>query len=60
MEDHPELSDALPCTPDQDFGRGRYLVQALADAWGRYPVNGHSCGPVWKVLWFELSDGVRE
>ncbi|KUO02051.1 ATP-binding protein [Streptomyces caeruleatus] len=56
MDNHPELPDPLPCTPDQDFGRGLYLVQALADAWGRYPVIDRSPTPGWKVVWFELSD----
>lgn len=60
MDNHPDLPDPLPCTPDQDFGRGLYLVATLADAWGRYPVFGHSCAPGWKVVWFELSDAVRK
>ncbi|MPY63220.1 ATP-binding protein [Streptomyces spongiae] len=55
MDNHPELPDPLPCTTDQDFGRGLYLVEALADAWGRYPLTVHSCTPGWKVVWFELS-----
>ncbi|MGC9535596.1 ATP-binding protein [Streptomyces sp. UG1] len=62
MDNHPGLPDPLPCTPDQDFGRGLYLVEALADAWGRYPAIGHSHapGPGWRVVWFELSDAVRK
>ncbi|MEW2398516.1 ATP-binding protein [Streptomyces sp. NPDC046862] len=57
MDDHPELPDPLPCTTDQDFGRGLYLVEVLADAWGRYPVAIHSRTPGWKVVRFELSAG---
>ncbi|MER6089445.1 ATP-binding protein [Streptomyces bluensis] len=55
MDNHPELPDPLPCTTDQDFGRGLYLVETLADAWGRYPLTTHSRTPGWKVVWFELS-----
>jgi hypothetical protein len=44
-------------TTDQDFGRGLYLLEALADAWGRYPVAGQSRMLGWKVVWFELSTG---
>jgi Histidine kinase-like ATPase domain len=59
MDNHPDLPDPLPRTPDQAFGRGLYLVETLADAWGRYPVISHSRAPGWKVVWFELS-AVRE
>ncbi|MEV6591949.1 ATP-binding protein [Streptomyces acidicola] len=55
MDNHPELPDPLPCTTDQDFGRGLYLVETLADAWGRYPLTTHPRTPGWKVVWFELS-----
>lgn len=63
MDNHPELPDPLPCTTDQDFGPGLYLVESPADAWGRYPVVpaiSHSRAPGWKVVWFELSDSVRK
>jgi anti-sigma regulatory factor (Ser/Thr protein kinase) len=42
----------LPYVPVQDdstHGRGLFLVQALADAWG---VQGHGVG---KTVWFEVS-----
>ncbi|WP_033323652.1 ATP-binding protein [Streptomyces yerevanensis] len=55
MDDHPELPAPLPCTPDEDFGRGLYLVEALADCWGRYPLPNRSRTPGWKVVWFELA-----
>lgn len=56
MDNHPELPDPLPCTDDQDFGRGLFLVEAMADAWGKYPVRGPSpLSDGWKVVWFELS-----
>ncbi|GAB2984167.1 ATP-binding protein [Streptomyces pseudoechinosporeus] len=55
MDDHPELPGPLPCTPDEDFGRGLYLVDALADSWGRYPITDRSRTPGWKVVWFELA-----
>lgn len=55
MDDHPELPTPLPCTPDEDFGRGLYLVEALADSWGRYPLPNRSRTPGWKVVWFELA-----
>ncbi|WP_338145873.1 ATP-binding protein [Streptomyces scabichelini] len=55
MDDHPELPVPLRRTPDEDFGRGLYLVEALADSWGRYPLTGRSRTPGWKVVWFELA-----
>ncbi|GGL07213.1 ATP-binding protein [Streptomyces flaveus] len=55
MDDHPELPAPLSCTPDEDFGRGLYLVEALADSWGRYPLPNRSRTPGWKVVWFELA-----
>ncbi|PSM43859.1 ATP-binding protein [Streptomyces dioscori] len=54
MDNHPELPDPLPCTTGQDFGRGLFLVDALADAWGRYPLAARSRATGWKVVWFEL------
>ncbi|GGZ56016.1 ATP-binding protein [Streptomyces bluensis] len=54
MDNRPELPDPLPCTTDQDFGRGLCLVDTLADAWGRYPLTAPSRTPSWKVVWFEL------
>ncbi|MER6131188.1 ATP-binding protein [Streptomyces sp. NPDC001815] len=55
MDNHPELPDPLPCTPDQDFGRGLFLIDALADTWGRYPLPAGSRTAGWKVVWFELA-----
>ncbi|MFD7710623.1 ATP-binding protein [Streptomyces sp. NPDC059785] len=56
MDNHPELPDPLPCTTDQDFGRGLFLVEALADRWGRYPLACQaSAAAGWKVVWFELA-----
>ncbi|BBC33297.1 hypothetical protein SGFS_045910 [Streptomyces graminofaciens] len=55
MDNHPELPEPVSTTPDQGFGRGLFLVEALSDAWGRYPVTSHSRTPSWKVVWFELS-----
>ncbi|MFF1357687.1 ATP-binding protein [Streptomyces sp. NPDC058297] len=49
MDNDPELPNPLPCTTDEAFGRGLFLVQALAADWGRYPVTDR------KVVWFELS-----
>ncbi|WP_328496222.1 ATP-binding protein [Streptomyces sp. NBC_00414] len=57
MDNHPELPDPLPCTPDQGFGRGLFLVDALADTWGRYPLTTRSRTVGWKVVWFELVAG---
>ncbi|GGY90946.1 ATP-binding protein [Streptomyces poonensis] len=54
LDNHPDLPDPLPCTTDEAFGRGLYLVETLADAWGRYPVTSHFRMPGWKVVWFEL------
>jgi anti-sigma regulatory factor (Ser/Thr protein kinase) len=54
MDNHPELPDPLPCSPDQDFGRGLFLVETLADRWGRYPLPARSRMTGWKVVWFEL------
>ncbi|MFJ2257725.1 ATP-binding protein [Streptomyces sp. NPDC087844] len=59
MDNHPELPGPLPCTPDQDFGRGLFLVEALADTWGRYHLPARSRTAGWKVVWFELA-AVRE
>jgi anti-sigma regulatory factor (Ser/Thr protein kinase) len=59
MDNHPELPDPLPCTLDQDFGRGLFLVEALADTWGRYPLIALPGKTSWKVVWFELA-AVRE
>ena len=58
-DNHPELPDALPCTPDEDFGRGLFLVTALADTWGRHPLPARSGAVGGKVVWFELA-AVRE
>ncbi|GGZ51891.1 ATP-binding protein [Streptomyces bluensis] len=55
MDNHPELPSAVPSTSDQDFGRGLFLVDVLADTWGRYPLVPNSRTPGWKVVWFELS-----
>ncbi|MGC5563173.1 ATP-binding protein [Streptomyces sp. FR-108] len=55
MDNHPELPDPLPCTADQDFGRGLFLIDALADTWGRYPLTARSRTTGWKVVWFELA-----
>ncbi|WP_327431325.1 ATP-binding protein [Streptomyces sp. NBC_01236] len=55
MDNHPELPDPLPRTPDEDFGRGLFLVDALADTWGRYPLLAHPRTAGWKVVWFELA-----
>ncbi|WP_200304286.1 ATP-binding protein [Streptomyces adelaidensis] len=55
LDNHPELPNPLPPTSDQDFGRGLYLVETLADVWGRYPVLGDFRKRGWKVVWFELS-----
>ncbi|MFF6993488.1 ATP-binding protein [Streptomyces sp. NPDC008313] len=55
MDNHPELPDPLPCTPDQTFGRGLFLLEALSDTWGRYPLADRSRKVGWKVVWFELS-----
>ncbi|UUU31205.1 ATP-binding protein [Streptomyces sp. CA-210063] len=55
MDNHPELPNPLPSTTDQEFGRGLFLVDALADVWGRYPVTGDFRRRGWKVVWFELS-----
>ncbi|WP_255306370.1 ATP-binding protein [Streptomyces sp. Wb2n-11] len=43
---HPQLH--VPIADDGTHGRGLFLVQALADAWG---VRAHGVG---KVVWFEL------
>ncbi|MFS8197273.1 hypothetical protein ACLVWQ_01170 [Streptomyces sp. CWNU-52B] len=43
----------------QDLGRGLFLVEALADDWGRYPVTARSRTAGWKVAWFEPA-AVRE
>ncbi|MGW0710826.1 ATP-binding protein [Streptomyces sp. NPDC002643] len=57
LDNHPELPDPLPTTPDQNFGRGLYLVESLADLWGRYRVTGDWRKRGWKVVWFQLSTG---
>ena len=49
LDNHPELPTPLRTTPNEDFGRGLFLVQALATAWGRYPLTDS------KVVWFELA-----
>ncbi|MFE5029722.1 ATP-binding protein [Streptomyces sp. NPDC056656] len=49
MDNDPDLPDPLPCATEESFGRGLFLVQALAADWGRYPVTGR------KVVRFELS-----
>ncbi|MGW0548803.1 ATP-binding protein [Streptomyces altiplanensis] len=46
---HPQLH--VPIADDGTHGRGLFLVQALADAWG---VRVHGVG---KVVWFELDLG---
>lgn len=55
LDNHPELPGPLASTPDQEFGRGLFLVETLADLWGRYPVTGDFRKRGWKVVWFELS-----
>ncbi|MEU6663538.1 ATP-binding protein [Streptomyces sp. NPDC046821] len=49
MDNHPELPDPLPCTMDEPFGRGLFLVEAMATTWGRYSMADS------KVVWFELN-----
>lgn len=55
LDNHPDLPSPLPSTTDHEFGRGLFLVDALADVWGRYPVTGDFRKRGWKVVWFELS-----
>jgi anti-sigma regulatory factor (Ser/Thr protein kinase) len=55
LDNHPELPNPVSSTPDQEFGRGLFLVETLADVWGRYPVIGDFRKRGWKVVWFELS-----
>jgi anti-sigma regulatory factor (Ser/Thr protein kinase) len=52
VRDHLErLPEPLFADPDEStHGRGLFLVQALADAWG-VRMQGHGTG---KVVWFEL------
>ncbi len=32
-----------------------FLIEALADTWGRYPLTARSRTTGWKVVWFELT-----
>ncbi|MFF2507439.1 ATP-binding protein [Streptomyces sp. NPDC058067] len=48
MDNDPELPNPLPCTTDDPFGRGLFLVEAMATRWGRYRLTDS------KVVWFEL------
>ncbi|MFE0492036.1 ATP-binding protein [Streptomyces jietaisiensis] len=41
--------------PDSETGRGLYLVQRYADAWGGWPLGGDLLGRgAGKLLWFEV------
>ncbi|MCQ4211502.1 ATP-binding protein [Streptomyces longispororuber] len=44
----------VPNADDGTHGRGLFLVQSLADAWGVMALGGSGSG---KVVWFELDGG---
>ncbi|MGC8920637.1 ATP-binding protein [Streptomyces sp. PG2] len=47
--------------PDSETGRGLYLVQQYADAWGGWPLGGDLLGRgAGKLLWFEVGRRAKE
>ncbi len=54
-DDNPDPPLLQAPTPDLDAGRGLAIVEALADDWGYWPIEGNG-----KVVWFELGLEVDE
>ncbi|MEW9518270.1 ATP-binding protein [Streptomyces tubercidicus] len=49
VDTHPQLPSPAPCDAQGESGRGLFLVDALATAWGAHPTG------TGKTVWFEIA-----